>query len=63
MEVESPTLIRFGELTADEFFITADAAVAGIKIMNTSSFENLVILKHFDLGNPDLRKVKQKQST
>lgn len=48
MEVESPTLIRFGEPTADELFITADAAVVGVKVINASSFENLVVLKHFD---------------
>ncbi|MBA7484965.1 hypothetical protein ES707_20496 [subsurface metagenome] len=54
MEVESPTLIRFGEFTADELFITADAAVAGVKIVNTSLFENLVILKHFDKNEKEV---------
>jgi len=53
MEVESPTIIRFGELTNDEFFVTKDAA-REVKITNLSTFENLVILKHFGPGNPDL---------
>jgi hypothetical protein len=58
MEIESPTLIRFREMTGDELFITADAASAGVKIKNTSSFENLVMLKHFGPGNPDLCEMK-----
>ncbi len=52
-EVESPTLIRFGELTNDEFFVTKEAAKE-IKITNLSDKENLVMLKHFGPGNPDL---------
>jgi len=55
MEVESPTIIRFGELTNDEFFVTKDAA-REVKITNLSTFEDLVILKHFGPGNPDLPK-------
>jgi hypothetical protein len=58
MEIESPTLIRFGEITGDELFVTADAAINGVKITNNSSFENLVILKHFGPGNPDLSNIK-----
>jgi len=53
MEVESPTLIRFGELTNDELFVTREAA-AEVKITNLSTSENLVMLKHFGPGNPDL---------
>jgi len=52
-EIESPTLIRFGELTYDEFFVTQAAARKGIKISNTSTSENLVMLKHFGPGNPE----------
>jgi len=53
MEVESPTLIRFGELTNDELFVTKEAA-GEVKITNLSSREDLVLLKHFGPGNPDL---------
>ena len=44
---ESPTLIRYGQLTADEFFISKAKAKKGVMIQNLSKFEPLVILKHF----------------
>ena len=53
LDVETPTMIRFGEMTRDEVFVTAAAAGAGVKITNTSDRENLVMLKHFGPGNPD----------
>jgi hypothetical protein len=52
-EVETPSLIRYGQMTRDELFVTADAALAGITVVNTSQTENLVMLKHFGPGNPD----------
>jgi len=52
-EMETPTLIRFGQMTKDEFFVTADAAAKGVVITNKSDSENLVMLKHFGPGNPD----------
>ena len=45
-------MIRFGEMTEDELFVTADAAAAGVKIQNLSDTDPLVILKHFGPGNP-----------
>ena len=51
--VETPSLIRFGQLTNDELFVSAAAASNGIKIVNESDKEPLVILKHFGPGNPD----------
>ncbi|PHR62566.1 MAG: hypothetical protein COA47_03205 [Robiginitomaculum sp.] len=45
--VEAPSLIRFGQMTRDELFVSAEAAKNGIKITNASDCENLVILKHF----------------
>ncbi len=54
MEVETPSLIRFGEMTKDELFVTADAASElVIVITNRSETENLVMLKHFGPGNPE----------
>jgi len=53
LDVETPTMIRFGEMTKDELFVTAAAARAGVKITNTSDEENLVMLKHFGPCNPD----------
>jgi len=52
--ISSPTMIRFGEMTEDEFFVTAQAAKVGVQITNLSSTEPLVMLKHFNPGNPDM---------
>ena len=52
-DIETPTLIRYGELTNDEFFVTERAAKEGIVIENTSSTEPIVMLKHF-AENPEL---------
>jgi hypothetical protein len=40
-------MIRFGEMTEDELFVTKDAAAEGVRIENRSETEPLVILKHF----------------
>lgn len=53
LELETPALIRFGEMTRDEVFVTAAAAHEGIRITNRSETETLVMLKHFGPGNPD----------
>ncbi len=59
LEAETPSLIRFGEMTKDEFFVTADAARRGVVVRNRSDKENLVMLKHFGPGNPDAAGVKK----
>jgi len=51
-QVETPTLIRYGQMTKDELFVSADAAANGVTITNNSDAENLVFLKHFGPGNP-----------
>ena len=51
--VSTPAMIRFGEMTEDELFVTADVAREGVRIENLSDAEPLVILKHFGPGNPD----------
>jgi hypothetical protein len=51
-EVETPTLIRYGQMTRDELFVTAEAARKGVVISNESETEDLVFLKHFGPGNP-----------
>jgi hypothetical protein len=43
----SPKLIRFGELTEDEYFVTEEGAKAGVTFTNTSSTEPLVMLRYF----------------
>jgi hypothetical protein len=51
--ISAPSMIRFGDMTEDEFFVTAAAAEAGVLIENLSSSDPLVMLKHFGPGNPD----------
>lgn len=53
MDVETPSLIRYGQMTKDELFVSAQAAQAGVKITNRSDVQPLVMLKHFGPGNPD----------
>jgi hypothetical protein len=57
LEVETPSIIRYGEMTRDEFFVTACAAQQGVAVTNCSRTENLVMLKHFGPDNPDARGV------
>lgn len=45
-KVESPQVIRYGQQTSDEFFVSHQAATEGVVIQNLSS-EPLVMLKHF----------------
>jgi hypothetical protein len=54
-EIDAPALIRFGQLTSDEFFVTEEAARAGVVIANPSRTDPLVMLKHFGPGNPELK--------
>jgi hypothetical protein len=53
-DIETPAMIRFGQLTNDEFFITEKAARDGVTISNPSKTDPIVILKHFGPDNPDL---------
>ncbi|MBD3177069.1 MAG: hypothetical protein GF320_17985 [Armatimonadia bacterium] len=53
--IEAPAMIRFGQLTYDEFFVSAGAAAAGVTITNPSKSDPIVMLKHFGPGNPDLK--------
>ena len=54
-DIETPALIRYGQLTNDEFFISENAAIEGVRITNNSSTDPIVILKHFGPGNPELK--------
>jgi len=60
-DCESPTFLRYGELSADEFFVSAAAAKQGVKVRNASRYEPLVILKHFgpDVGIPQVEAMKK----
>jgi len=52
-DIETPALIRYGQLTNDEFFVTEKAARNGVCIHNPSKSDPIVMLKHF-AENPDL---------
>ena len=47
------TMLRFGQASQDEFFVSYDAATKGVKITNYSHTEPLVMLKHFP-NNPSV---------
>lgn len=51
---EAPGVLRFGQLSGDEFFISESAAKGGIVIRNTGSYEPLVILQNFANNNPSV---------
>jgi hypothetical protein len=53
-DIETPALIRYGQLTNDEFFISEKAAMEGVRITNNSTADPIVMLKHFGPGNPDM---------
>jgi hypothetical protein len=53
-DIETPALIRFGQLTQDEYFVSEQAATEGVKIVNLSKTDPIVMLKHFGPENPDL---------
>ncbi|HLR24276.1 MAG TPA: hypothetical protein VK112_00320 [Fodinibius sp.] len=53
-DIETPSLIRFDQLTHDEYFVSEKAATEGVKITNHSNTDPIVMLKHFGPNNPDL---------
>jgi len=52
--MESPALIRYGQLTNDEFFVSEETARAGVVISNPSSSDPIVMLKHFGKGRLEM---------
>jgi hypothetical protein len=53
VKLQTPAMIRYGELTEDEVFVTCDAANRGVTFHNTGS-EPLVTLRYFGPDtNPD----------
>ncbi|HRR34971.1 MAG TPA: hypothetical protein P5026_12785, partial [Kiritimatiellia bacterium] len=52
--LSSPNMIRFHDITDDEFFVVHDAARAGVTYVNASQSEPLEILRYFGPEvNPD----------
>jgi hypothetical protein len=50
-------LLRYGQLSADEYFVSEKAAKAGVTISNQSHWEPMVILKHFGPNHPEMPQV------
>jgi len=61
LAVSTPSMIRYGQMTEDEVFVTAAAAKAGVRVENLSATDPLVMLKHFGPGNPDVEGLKRKK--
>ena len=56
--LNSPAMIRFNELTEDEYFVTEDGARLGVTYENLSETEPLVLLRYFGPGvNPNAPKL------
>jgi hypothetical protein len=49
---ETPTLLRFGQPSCDEFFVGYKAATQGFEVVNRSQTEPMVILTHFGPDHP-----------
>ncbi|HEY1686118.1 MAG TPA: hypothetical protein VGG19_15235 [Tepidisphaeraceae bacterium] len=47
MPISSPAMIRFGEQTEDEFFVSHEVAIAGVEFENLSEQERMVMLRYF----------------
>jgi hypothetical protein len=55
-EAEAAIILRFGQSSADEYFVSEQAARRGVTIENKSQWEPMVILKHFGPNHPDVPK-------
>jgi hypothetical protein len=56
-DAQAATLIHFGQLSQDEFFVSESAAREGVTIANRSATDDMVILRHFGPGNLELGSV------
>lgn len=50
-DAEAVNLMRVGDQTADEYFVSKDRAQQGVRIVNHSTVEPMVILQHFGPDN------------
>jgi hypothetical protein len=47
LDVDCPSIIRFGQMTQDELFVSHDAALGGVTFVNHSQTDPLVTLRYF----------------
>lgn len=55
-DAEAAIMLRYGQMSADEYFVSEQAAKKGVTIVNESKCEPLVMLKHFGPNHPDMPK-------
>lgn len=55
-DAEAAIMLRFGQMSADEYFVGEQAAKEGVILVNESKWEPMVILKHFGPNHPDMPK-------
>lgn len=55
-DAEASIVLRFGQPSNDEYFVSESAAQSGVVIKNESKFQPMVILKHFGPNHPDMPK-------
>lgn len=53
-DCETVVMMRYGQMTNDEFFVSEGAAKKGVVITNNSKSEPIVLLKHFGPNNPEM---------
>lgn len=53
-EAEAAGMLRFGQRSADEYFVSEPSAREGLIIANASHCEPLVLLKHFGPNHPEM---------
>lgn len=61
-DAEAASMLRFGQASADEYFVSEKAAKEGVRIVNHSTCEPMIILKHFGPNNPDAPKTVPKKA-
>lgn len=52
-DAEAAIMLRFGQMSADEYFVSEQAARKGVILVNDSQWEPMVLLKHFANNHPD----------
>jgi hypothetical protein len=55
-DAEAAIMLRYGQRSQDEYFVSEDAARKGVMVTNRSQSEPLVILKHFANNHPGMPK-------
>jgi len=55
-DAEGSVMLRYGQASNDEYFVSEPSAKQGVVITNQSKFQPMVMLKHFGPNNPDTPK-------